>query len=246
MLAAAVVPQRRAEVGKRAHGVVIKRKDKVAVAQARMGAGGILCDIPHLHPAVAGRVRRIDRADHHAELGAVRHAAVFPQLREDLADVVDGDGKADALDRRAGDGLAGIFRRRHADDISAQVEQRTAGVAGVDGRIELHHADGWAVQIDVAILRADIADVQAVVQVAERVADGSNLRADAQPVGISEARVAVAAAVDLQQGDVAVLLIAEELCRVLRAVIQRDGELRAVLDDVVIRQNLAVSREENA
>ena len=62
----------------------------------------------------------------------------------------------------------------------------------------------------------------------------------------SEARVAVAAAVDLQQGDVAVLLIAEELCRVLRAVIQRDGELRAVLDDVVIRQDLAVSREENA
>ena len=44
VLAAAVVPQRRAEVGKRAHGVVIKRKDKVAVAQARMGAGGILCD----------------------------------------------------------------------------------------------------------------------------------------------------------------------------------------------------------
>ena len=91
-----------------------------------------------------------------------------------------------------------------------------------------------------------MADVQAVVQVAERVADGSNLRADAQPVGISEAHVAVAAAVDLQQGDVAVLLIAEELCRVLRAVIQRDGELRAVLDDVVIRQDLAVSREENA
>ena len=141
---------------------------------------------------------------------------------------------------------AGIFRRRHADDIAAQVEQRTAGVAGVDGRIELHHADGGAVQIDIAVLRADIADVQAVVQVAERVADGSNLRADAQPVGISEARVAVAGTVDLQECNVAVLLIAEEPCRMLRSVKQCDGKLRAVLDDVVIRQDLAVSREENA
>ena len=58
--------------------------------------------------------------------------------------------------------------------------------------------------------------------------------------------MAVAGTVDLQECNVAVLLIAEELCRVLRAVIQRDGELRAVLHDVIIRQDLAVSREENA
>ena len=58
--------------------------------------------------------------------------------------------------------------------------------------------------------------------------------------------MAVAGTVDLQQGDVAVLLIAEEPCRMLRSVKQCDGKLCAVLDDVVIRQDLAVSREENA
>ena len=66
------------------------------------------------------------------------------------------------------------------------------------------------------------------------------------PEYFSEARVAVAGTVDLQECNVAVLLIAEEPCRMLRSVKQCDGKLRAVLHDVIIRQDLAVSREENA
>jgi hypothetical protein len=66
-----------------------------------------------------------------------------------------------------------------ADQPAGGVEQRAAGVAGVDGGVGLDHAaDGAAVEgLDLAVQRADDAGGQRLVQ-AEGVADGVDALAD--------------------------------------------------------------------
>ena len=59
-----------------------------------------------------------------------------------------------------------------------------------------------------------------------------------------------AAAVDLQHGDVVVLLVADDVGDVLRAVIGQDlhvvAALHGVLDDVVVREDIAVGADDEA
>src|SRR5690606_32342996 len=76
--------------------------------------------------------RCADVADLHTQPSA-RHFALFAQLLVDDLCLVGGDGEADALETAgaAGDG------RVDADDLPADVDQRPAGVAGVDGGVDL-------------------------------------------------------------------------------------------------------------
>jgi hypothetical protein len=109
----------------------------------------------------------IHRGNRHAN-AAARHLA-DEELRQQFADRVARHGEADpdvSLALRVGDD-----RGVHPDDLAADVQERPAGVAGVDGRIGLQHLVRAAVgDAEGALRRADDADRHRV-GVAERVAD---------------------------------------------------------------------------
>ena len=71
-----------------------------------------------------------------AELGAVGHGAVFHEVVCDGHGVIDRDGEAQTL--HAG---GAVFCGHDADDLPCGVVHRTAGVAGVDGGVDLEHVD---------------------------------------------------------------------------------------------------------
>ena len=107
----------------------------------------------------------------HADADDAARDLAAAQLRQQIADDVDRDGEADAdVALRA---RVGVDRRVDADDFAAHVEQRSAGVAGVDGRVGLNDVGEPAVGDRQAAgpRRADHADADGVRQ-AERVADG--------------------------------------------------------------------------
>src|SRR3954447_10604356 len=121
LLARLVVVHRGREVVRAAHGLAADGDDTVAFAQA----------------ALVGRAARGDRADHRAAgrrvAGAdaeegVRDLLALLEERDHALDLVDRDREADA---RVGAALARDLRV-DADDLAARVEQRAAGVAGVD------------------------------------------------------------------------------------------------------------------
>ena len=60
-------------------------------------------------------------------------AAVPDQSRRDELGSVDADGEADSLGH-------GNDRRIHADDLSTRIDQRAAGVPGIEGGVGLDHA----------------------------------------------------------------------------------------------------------
>src|SRR4051794_29369618 len=120
---------RRADVLGRENLLAADVHDDVAVAQAagvRRAAGDDAGDL---------RAARADaRLRRHAEIRAADRAAAL-QARDDLADGVRRDGEADADVAAAAGG--GRDLRVHADDAAGAVEQRAAGVAGVDRRVGL-------------------------------------------------------------------------------------------------------------
>src|SRR5207237_570047 len=74
----------------------------------------------------------IDRLDSHAEVRS-GDAPFFDQLISDPSGKVDRHGKADAVITTR----AGGNRRIYPDDLTRKIDQRSAAVAGVDGRVRL-------------------------------------------------------------------------------------------------------------
>src|SRR5690606_25440336 len=147
-------------------------------------------------------------------------AARLDQHRHDAAHDVRGDGKADAAVGRL---ARGADLRVHADHLSAQVEQRPAGVAGVDRRVRLddlrdavaaHDAAGR----DAAPRGADDPGAHAAAQ-AEGVADGDHPLAGPYVIRVAQRdRVrAVWQAIDAKYRQVAVRVGADHLGRDLQA-----------------------------
>ena len=136
--------------------------------------------------------------------------ALVDQGLEDATDRVDGDGEADA------GGLAdlAVDGGRHADDPAAGVEQRAAGVAGVDGGVGLDDALDLAAVLGVerAVEAADDPGRQCPFQ-AEGVADGEDLLADPQLVAIAQGdrEELVGGGVDTDHGHVVVRVGADDL-----------------------------------
>ena len=91
-----------------------------------------------------------------AEIGPAADAAVLLQIIDYAQHVVDGDGKAKALDGHAAVRCAGYLCGRNADDIAVHVEQRPAGIAGVDGCVGLQHVDGCSISVDLTVKCADV------------------------------------------------------------------------------------------
>ena len=105
--------------------------------------------------------------------------------RADAGDDVDRNREADALVAAGGAGDGGV----EADDFAAEIHERAAAVAGVDGRVGLNEvlpAELAVAQIEVVpAFGADDAAGDALAE-AERAADGQHEVADLQRVAVAQ------------------------------------------------------------
>src|SRR4051812_8732697 len=136
------------EIARAGDRLAVDRDDLVARSQLR--AGGRAAGRDRVDDGAVAIGRRHGR---HAEVGAL-DLAVRLELRHDLLDRVDRHREADA---GVGGRPVGGDLRVHADDAPVAVEQRAAGVAGVDRGVGLHGArDLEAVRrVDLAVERRD-------------------------------------------------------------------------------------------
>ena len=148
---------------------------------------------------------------------------------------LSGDGEADA----AGVGQHGGIDPDHS---ALDVEERAAGVAGVDGGVGLDDvADGEAVgRLDAALQRRDDAGGERAVE-PERVADRDRGIADLDVLGRAEGeRLEVyAVGVDFQQRQVARRVAADDPGGNGLLVGELDGDLHRAVDDVGVGEDVA-------
>ena len=162
---------------------------------------------------------------------------------EEELHLVHRDGEAEALGE-------GQFHVGHADDLAPQVEERAAGVAGIDLRRGL--------QIERALhlpgLRADDAFGDGAFE-SQRAADGEDAFAHAQNLRVSErdeGELRRLLVLDLQQREIgelvhghdADLLVAAAFELAVALVVDLDGDLGLALDDVEIGDEVAVFVDE--
>src|SRR4029079_4374396 len=149
--------------------------------------------------------------------------------------------KADA-DRTAG---GRDDQRVDADDVAIEVEQRTAGIAAVDGGVGLDIAV-IRPRGDVAVLGRDDTGRHRAAE-AERIADRDHPVAEAQLVGVAELygdqRLR---RLDLQHGEVGLLVDANQVGLDLGAVVEDDVDLVGVRDDVVVGDDDASGVDDEA
>ena len=159
----------------------------------------------------AAAPRRLDHGPHHAGRNGEADAVAAAGARED--------------------------RRVDADQAPADVDERAAGIARIDGRVGLDEelivgdADLRARQRRDDALRDGLAD-------AERIADGENEIADLELLGIAELdRRQRGGALQAEHGKVGALVAQHDLGLELAPVGERHLHLGHVLDDVVVRDD---------
>ena len=166
------------------------------------------------------------------------------QLRHQFPDQVDRHGETDAHVRRLG--AVAQDGRVDAHHLAAHVEQRTAGVARVDGRVGLEH-------VDAALRRhrerpaqgADDADGDGVVEV-ERVADRHHEVARLHLIRVAELDLLQrrrGLLQELDEGAVGERVAADDLGLELDVALvteERHFDLVGVLDDVVVGEDQAL------
>ena len=157
---------------------------------------------------------------------------------------VDGNGEADA------GALVGAVRGDHgvdADDLARRVQQRAAGVAGIDGRIGLDGVfNGRAFAVANRPDGADDAARHGAAQ-AEGIADGVDLLAHVELRGVGQRDRLQVGRVDLQQRQVVNLVGAHHARRV--AALVREHHFNAAIGarhHVKVGQNVAGFVEDEA
>ena len=157
--------------------------------------------------------------------------------------VVNRNGKAHA---RAGARIA-LDERVNTHKLAIVVDERAAGVARVDGGVGLHELDARVTVAERAVEGADNAARHAALELkAHRVADGDGRLADDNLVGVRKRCRRQVFGVDLDDGEVRDLIRADDLALEATAIGQRDDELLGAVDDVVVRDDVAVTLEDDA
>ena len=188
--------------------------------------------------------------------GAANHLMFRPDEHVvDRGDDVGGHGETDALGAH---GL-GVDGGVHADDFACHVDQRTAGVAGVDGGVGLDEAleltVGDAVGaglVDGAVLGGDDAGGDGLRE-GEGAADGENPVADLGAVGVAEFNGREGLfGVDLDDGDVGVFIDADDgggtawIGGIVGVAGKLDVDLVGFVDDVIVGDDVAVGVDDEA
>ena len=197
-----------------------------------------------LHQRAARRAQRQRTLERRRDVGqqhphvAARHAAPRLELRKNRHRLVDRHGETDVAGPRADRGV-------DADDLTASVDERSAAVPEVDGGVGLD----VIVQARVEELAADEADHADGhrVHVPERVADGAHPLAHTELVGVPERRLRqIAAARNPHQRHVDGRIAADDLRPERPAVRERHGDALGGVDDVMVRQDVAVAIDQEA
>ena len=193
---------------------------------------------------------RRHRPHRHADLAARDLARAQP--RQHVANRIDRHGEPDAdVARAARHAAIAVNRRVDADDLAAKVEQRSAGVAGIDRRVRLKH-------VRAALLRnrerpagrADDADADGMSKV-ERIADRHDPVARLHLAGVAELghrQIAVGLFDELKQRAVGQRIPANDLGLVIIVLVIEElhFDLRRPLDDVVVGDDEAIFRDDEA
>ncbi len=163
------------------------------------------------------------------------------QVLDDFPGPVDRNGEADALP-------LGVDGDVDADDFALDVQQGPATVSRVDGRVRLDEigkrAPGF-LRWHRAAKGGDDAGGDGTGE-PERIADGDDGLTDHQVGGRADRRRGEVPGLDTKHGQVAVGVDADQLRRHLRAVLQVDGDARGAFDDMVVRDDDAVGRPDEA
>ena len=183
-----------------------------------------------------GRERRRHGADPRG-----MHLAVLQQILDDFLGAIDRNREADALRLR-------VDRHVDADDLSFDVQQRTAGVAGIDRGVGLDEVGERARLILRRNRSAERGDDSRRDRAAEteRIADGDDALADHEIGRSSDRRGRESLLIDAQHRQIAVGIDAEELRRDLTAAVDVHGDARRAFDDVIVRDDDAVARPDEA
>ena len=99
---------------------------------------------------------------------------------------VNGDCKTDIVNGGTAAGRPAVLGIGDADDFSVQIEQCTAGVAGIDSAVSLQQIHGGIIgESNFPILGTDRTGGQGEGQLAQRIADGNHTVTHIQVIGIA-------------------------------------------------------------
>ena len=186
--------------------------------------------------------RHVVHAD--AEIAVVHRAGLDDLLGRGPGDL-RGNGEAGAGKRAAVGDDEGV----DADQLAVRIHQRAAGVAGIDGRVGLNKVAGLARIVGVRIgpvERADDAARDRELEVAEGTAEGQHGLAGMQLGRVAPGNAGQVVRVDLDDGEVVELVHAHQLGGEDAAVVERDANLRCAVHHVVVGDDVAVGRDDDA
>jgi hypothetical protein len=184
---------------------------------------------PLLHGDIEGACQfRREILHRYAQLAA-SHRAVSDDLLHQPRYHIGGNGETDADITAAGGDNRGV----DPDQFTAQVDQRSAGVAGVDRSIGL---DEILITLNAQARAAQGADDPGGhgLPEAERIADGDHEVADTQAVGIGQRQSGQVAAGHLDYRHVAFRIGTDHLGFEPATVVEGDHDGVSAVDDVVI------------
>lgn len=239
-------------LGKAVDFVAGNGEQQVAVLQSGAGCGTIGYDAGyedsfddfevHLFGEVGGHLQHVD-----AEVAAL-HLAVASEVAGDFLSQVGGDGEAVARIVAVGRGNGGD----DADEAGVGIHQRAARVAWIDGGIGLdERLDGalhTAVVVDdahVSGFGTDDAGGDCGGEV-EGVADGHHGLSDTRAVAIAEGDGGEAGGLDFDDGEVGGRVVAYETGGQDAFVVEGNADAFGILDDVVVGDDIAVGRDDDA
>ena len=173
------------------------------------------------------------------------NVTVFYDALHNPPDMVDGNGESDVVNgglrTRAASGVFGIG---NADDLSIEVEQGAAGISGVDGAIGLNQIHGHPIrQGNFPIQGAHCTGCQRKGKLSQGVSNGYDAVSDIQMIRVAQNHRRQAFGFYFQHSDVIALIITHQRCIIGRPIIHGNRNRAGVFNYVVIRQDIAVVRE---
>ena len=172
---------------------------------------------------------------------AARDLSIFHNTFQNLLGGRYGNGKSNAH----GAARARVDRGVDAQQVAVHIDQRAAGIAGIDRCIGLDKIlEGVDTQL-VASQRAHDAAGHSLTD-AKRVANGQHGVAHHQRIGVAEHNDGQLVQFDLEDGQVGVGVGANYLGLGLAGVVKDDLDFIRAFDDVVVGQYVAAAAYDNA
>ena len=175
----------------------------------------------------------------HAEDGSL-HGAIDLEVGDDLVHDGGGDGEAVACVAAR---LA-VYHGVDAYEFALLIDECSSGVSGIDGGVGLYEALD-SVGSEGTGLGGDDAGGDGGGEV-EGVADGEHPLSESEVVGVANLDGRKALGVNLHEGEVGGLVGADDASLELAAVVELDGYLVGLPDDVVVGHDVAVLADDDS